>query len=54
MSEKIKRAYVPLTLDSVAYVHCPYCGCERLVEPDANYTVNCEDCGKAYQIVSQI
>ncbi len=52
--KKIKIVFVPLTWDSVAYVKCPYCGTERCVEPDANYTVTCEGCGNEYKVVSMI
>ncbi len=52
--EKIKKAFVPLTWDSVATVKCPYCGCGRMVEPDADYQVQCESCGKEYKIRSLI
>jgi len=45
---------VPLTLDSVATVRCPYCGQPRNVEPDANYTVECFSCGEKYQVASLI
>ena len=45
---------VPLTLDSIAYVACPYCSQSRSVEPDANYTVECEGCGDPYKIESMI
>jgi hypothetical protein len=50
----MKSVCVPLTLDSVVEVDCPYCNCFRRVEPDANYTVECEGCGKNYRIYSII
>lgn len=45
---------VPLTLDSVSTVPCPYCQYPRDVEPDANYKVECEGCGKPFIVASQI
>lgn len=51
---KIKTVMVPLTWDSVVYIECPYCGYERAVEPDANYTVTCEGCGNKYNVRSMI
>ena len=50
----IATAHVPLTSDSVAIVTCPYCGCDREVEPDANYTVKCECCEEKYKVVSML
>lgn len=52
--DKIKTVVVPLTMDSIADVNCPYCGYSRTVEPDANYTVTCEGCGYKYRIVSML
>ena len=52
--KEIKKVMVPLTLDSIAYVKCPYCKAERGVEPDANYTVTCESCGHKYKVYSLI
>ena len=52
--DKIKTVHVPLSMDSVCYVKCPYCGFERAVEPDANYTATCEGCGYEYKIRSMI
>jgi len=52
--EKIKSVMVPMTLDDIAEVSCPYCGTSRTVEPDANYTVTCEGCGHKYKIYSMI
>lgn len=49
--KKMKAVAVPLTLD-IAKVSCPYCGYERNVEPDANYTVTCEGCGYKYRVYS--
>lgn len=50
----MKSTMVPLTLDSVVEIQCPYCGYPRRVEPDANYIVNCEHCEKEYKIYSMI
>jgi len=50
--EKMKSVPVPLTLDSVAEVKCPYCGTYRSVEPDADYIVTCEGCGHKYKVFS--
>lgn len=36
--------------DSVCQVECPHCHYERDVEPDCWGIVECEGCGKAYQI----
>jgi len=52
--DKIKTVTVPLTWDSVVYIRCPYCGYERAVEPDANYTVTCEGCKNKYKVMSMI
>jgi len=31
-------------------VKCPYCGTERLIEPDGNYNdITCETCGEHYR-----
>ncbi len=51
----MKSITVPLNeetvFDGVATIECPYgCGEPRRVEPDANYTVTCEGCGKQYKI----
>lgn len=43
---------VPMSWDSVVHVKCPYCGHRRAVEPDANYTVECEGCGNEYKLRS--
>ena len=53
-TENLRTVTVPLTWDSVAEVECPHCGCERLVEPDANYVVTCEGCEKRYRVASLI
>ena len=45
---------VPLTLDSVTTVPCPYCQYPRDVEPDANGKIECEGCGKPYILISPI
>ena len=50
----METVIVPLTLDSVAEINCPYCECEKLVEPDANYNWECEGCGKEFKIKSMI
>ena len=53
-NEKIKCAHVSLeeaAMDSVCTVECPYCGCEREVEPDAHYACECEECEKTYRVV---
>ena len=47
-------AVVPLSMDSVVTVKCPWCKQGRRVEPDANYLVNCERCGNPYKLRSQI
>ena len=52
-TSEVPTVTVPLTLDS-ATVRCPHCGENRTVEPDANYTVECENCGNRYEVVSQI
>lgn len=52
--DKVKTAAVPLTLDSVATVRCPYCSSSRSVEPDAHYTVECNACGWDYKVRSMI
>lgn len=52
--EKMKSAYVDMeeaAYDSVCTVECPYCKCERDVEPDAHYVCECEGCGKQYCVV---
>ena len=51
--EKIPTVGVPMTLDSIVDVECPFCGAGRTVEPDANYLVKCE-CGRQYQLRSEI
>lgn len=51
--EKIPVIDVPLTMDSIVEVECPFCGEARSVEPDANYQVTC-DCGKKYWLRSEI
>lgn len=51
---KVPKVFIPLTLDSLATVRCPHCGENRSVEPDANYTVECENCGNSYQVISPI
>jgi hypothetical protein len=51
---EIETVEVPLTNDSVVTIPCPYCSYPRKVEPDANYQVDCEGCGKPYRIASQI
>jgi len=48
----IEIVIVPLTLDSIAEVECPYCELPRTVETDANYTVECEACGNDYEVES--
>jgi len=53
IKDKVPVVGVPMTLDSIVDVECPYCGGSRAVEPDANYLVNC-DCGKKYQLRSEI
>ena len=52
--KRIETAAVPLTLDSIAEVECPYCGFGRTVEADANYTVECESCDNEYKVISWI
>lgn len=44
---------VPLSMDSVVTVKCPWCGQKRRVETDANYTAECEGCGKPYKLQSE-
>lgn len=53
-SETVKSVSIPLTLDSVVTVECPTCGHPRRAEPDARYTVTCEDCGQRYKLESQL
>lgn len=52
--EKMKSVTVPLSLDSVVYIKCPYCGTEKAVEPDANYIATCDGCGHKYRVISMI
>lgn len=35
----------------IAVWNCPHCGCEVRVEPDADYMVECEECGKSFRVV---
>lgn len=30
---------------------CPYCDCERILELDAEGTVECENCGREYEVL---
>ena len=53
-TDKVPFVEVPLTLDSVATVHCPHCNEPRRVEPDADYLVTCESCGNRFKLVPQI
>jgi len=53
-TDRVPVVSVPLTLDSVAEVRCPHCGESRTVEPDANYTVTCENCENRYKLESAI
>jgi len=52
--KKIPTVTLPLTWDSVVDVDCPFCGYTHSVEPDANYTVTCDGCGKKYKVRSMI
>jgi ribosomal protein S27E len=52
--DETKTVTVPMTMDSLAEVNCPYCDHPRRVEPDANYTVECEACGNEYKVRSMI
>ena len=52
--KKMKSAVIPLTLDSIAEVECPYCELPRTVETDANYTAKCESCENEYRVISWI
>jgi ribosomal protein S27E len=52
--DEVKTVTVPPTMDSVVEVNCPYCDHPRRVEPDANYTVDCEACGNEYRVSSLI
>lgn len=45
---------IPLTMDSVATVKCPWCGQKRRVETDANFHVTCQSCGNPYKLRSAI
>lgn len=47
-------AEVPMSMDSVVTVKCPWCGQKRRVETDANYLVTCEGCGKPYRLRSEV
>jgi hypothetical protein len=47
-------AKVPLSMDSVVTVKCPWCGQKRRVETDANYLVTCEACEQPYRCRSEI
>lgn len=31
--------------------NCPHCGCEVRVEPDADYAVECDGCGKFFRVL---
>lgn len=41
-----------ILMDETPEVYCPHCGAGRLVEPDANYVVECEGCGEKYKVYS--
>jgi ssDNA-binding Zn-finger/Zn-ribbon topoisomerase 1 len=53
-TDQIPVVHLPLTLDDIVDVKCPHCGETRTVEPDANYTVECESCGNKFRVVSAI
>ena len=50
----MKKILVPLSLDSVVEIECPYCGAIRLVEVDCNGIIECEECSSEFNTVSQI
>jgi len=51
---EVEVVEIPLSMDSVVTVPCPYCQYPRDVEPDANYKVKCEGCGNPYEVASLI
>jgi hypothetical protein len=56
-TNKVLVVHIPLDeglLDSCVEVQCPHCGCTRTVEPDANYTVECDNCENKYRVSSPI
>ena len=43
-----------IVTDGVRYIGCPSCGEDRLVEPDARYTYDCEGCGAKVKVPAGI
>ena len=51
-SDKVPTVSVSMGCDDTCEVSCPHCGEPRTVEPDANYTVQCESCGNRFKVAS--
>ena len=51
--ESVPVVRVPMSIDSVVTVKCPWCGQGKRVETDASYLVTCEGCTKPYKLQSQ-